>query len=570
MVNLSNFYNTLLSIEIAVFSIIVAAIFVFLQLVYTNFSYRQVKFIFRNPYLLSYFIVSWIDLFITAAGSFCLAVNKTNPVVTNLIFVLLCLILMVFSIALFFVLIFKNLGYLEPSKILLLLGQNIKYEPIRNFLFKKYEIKNPAEEREIRTIFNIEETSEEDDRKLKIDLERYNRLKEVVKSATDPLEPINEITIQSINKADLKTLNESMELICEISKKFVSKIPQIDEKNEWNPDSALSNHYADYLVEMMHAQIEMCERQKLESLKLKVLDTSKIIVNYFIESNHFTALLTMFNFWKKIADNAIGISSQIFRRIIGYYKEIGEIVFEKQKKEVLDEVFRDVGWLGERLLTKKRFEEKPLMFDRDYYTEYDELMECLLHFGYEYRDKHPELYPLIYFDAIDVVFLKLVQIFLNDKKNTEIKESLFDCVSVYYSFGEKAIIAGNSDGAALASMNLKKSYEKLKENNLIDEAKYTIGLLVRIGIVAAAYKDKLAKARFLHKELSEWIIEVVEKSEFKDTITHEVFEGYLNFIDMGSHDNLWKFITELGKRMKTNFGLRFDWKTGEKYPEDDS
>jgi len=44
-----------------------------------------------------------------------------------------------------------------------------------------------------------------------------------------------------------------------------------------------------------------------------------------------------------LADNEIGNNQRIFKRIIEYYKEIVEIAFKKDQKEILDEVFRSIG-----------------------------------------------------------------------------------------------------------------------------------------------------------------------------------------------------------------------------------
>src|SRR4030042_4765484 len=80
MDSIVSFYNNLFTIEIAAFGIIAAAIFVFLQIVYSQFSYREVYGIFKNVSLILYLIISIATLLLTAAGSLILSFPELNPV----------------------------------------------------------------------------------------------------------------------------------------------------------------------------------------------------------------------------------------------------------------------------------------------------------------------------------------------------------------------------------------------------------------------------------------------------------------------------------------------------------
>jgi len=79
MDSIVSFYNNLFAIEIAVFGIIAAAIFVFLQIVYSQFSYREVYGIFKNVFLILFLVISTITLLLTAAGSLLLSFPELKP-----------------------------------------------------------------------------------------------------------------------------------------------------------------------------------------------------------------------------------------------------------------------------------------------------------------------------------------------------------------------------------------------------------------------------------------------------------------------------------------------------------
>jgi hypothetical protein len=219
--------------------------------------------------------------------------------------------------------------------------------------------------------------------------------------------------------------------------------------------------------------------------------------------------------------------------------------------------------VGERLISRYGIEEKPLMRNYQYSSEYEQLFEALISFRSEYKEKYPNSYPLIYFDFVDVIFRQLVSV---TKKNQDqrLEENIFDCFYVYASFAFAAIPKGNSRGAALATTRLRSSYDLLIENGLEESAKEVISLLIRIGGIAAKYKDKLQKVEFIKGGfIDQYVIEIAITSPFRDKIISTIWEAYID------QDVNWDFVVTIGKLMGTNFGFMFDWTTGELYPEDD-
>jgi len=113
-----SFYNNLFAVQVAVFGIIAAAIFVFLQIVYSQFSYREVYGIFKNVFLIMYLLISIITLIITASGSFLLTFTNINlPILDNVLrnwgVPLALLSGFVVSIMLFIIFTFSNISYVR-------------------------------------------------------------------------------------------------------------------------------------------------------------------------------------------------------------------------------------------------------------------------------------------------------------------------------------------------------------------------------------------------------------------------------------------------------------------------
>jgi hypothetical protein len=596
-----SFYNTLFSIEIAVFGIIAAAIFVFLQIVYSQFSYRAIYAIFKNRILVLYLIISTVTLLFTAAGSLILSfpglssisgASKVAPdIFRDWVVASSLLASFLLSLILFVVFTVLNISYIRPSRVALLISKGITNDQIRDFLLRKYGVPAPddwvflSRQYGAELLF-IRATGPESDQKHELGEEeraqmerkkqqlaktilenkkRHEMMKKAVEHAENPMEPLDALMLKAINSVDLATIEEIQSLLLRISTNFISHYKDDADKKEWFPESGIIQKYLEYLRELFGMHLNMCDRQKLDPVKVRCLETTEKTARQVILANA-GAIEKILTFWKEIADDAIGESRIIFNTVIQLYQGLADYAFEsgiEDNRDWLDEIFRDLGWLGERLISQQGIEEKPIMSDHDYFNEYDRLYEALSSFGYDYSYKYPTAYPLIYFDAVRVVFLQLVPAF-KKCQNPRLKGNIFSLMYVYASFAEAAIPNGNSIGAALAASHLKRSYNDLLSQGPEESAKEAIKLLVRIGGIAARHKDKLEKVDFLgNQTIDEFIIDIVVSSPFQEDVIYEVREAYI-----GS-DLDWNFVTKMGKLLGTNFGFMFDCSTGELYAEDD-
>lgn len=595
MDNISIFYTTTLGIEIAIFSIITAVIFVFMQLVYLNYSYKHLGFIFVTPLFIIFSISSVITFLFTAFGFLSIFLNKESKIqifFSNIYIFIGILVMIIASISIFFLFVYKKFKFLQPSKALLLSGNNIKFQDLRLFLFKKYGIKSP-EDLSFMDIsrnykYDLKETNQkqvntnnidtdelttavkkikEQDPNYKIYLKKYKELKNKSNSAFNPLEPVNDIIFKSIVKLDIKTVIEARDIICKVIKNFVSDVPKVSNKEIWKPDNNLIAYFIDFTLESAEVQLEICDSQKMHALKLEIMEITKCLYLESIKNNNLAGLVNIFSFWKKIADDSINKNKRLFKLIISYYRDCCEKLFGDydENSRYIENIFRDIGWIGERLLTKKDFEVKPLMMDLDYFNEYDELLELLLTFEDNYKEQ-PKSYPLIYFDAIDVIFLKLVDILLKFPEDYDIKNNLYSLSHVYFSFSIAAMENGNSRGAGLAVLRIQGNFEKLKEKNLENEAKDVLKLLVHLGAHSSEHKKSLKRVDFLGDTIEEFLINKITKEDsFIQTISAELYEVITKSYNYKNMDLIWGFIKKLGKKMHTNFNFRFNWENGEDY-----
>ncbi|MDD5014247.1 MAG: hypothetical protein PHW73_03970 [Atribacterota bacterium] len=472
-----------------------------------------------------------------------------------------------------------------------MISKKVTKKQIRNYLLKKYGITPPDhwlfltrpdqfivvkmvnDKGEVQKLTTEEEVQEElKKQKIEIDLvekkKLYIQLMKAIEPKQDPMEPLDALMLKAIINVDMATINEIQRLLVSKSIEFIDYYKDTEERKEWSPDLDLIRKYLNYLVDLFKAHLAMSDRQKLDSIKNKILETSQAIVSHVILTNPGQVSILL-NLWKESADGEIGKSREVFNKIIELYQRSLEYAFGngiEKNANWLDDIFRHLGWLTQRLIEKIGIEQKPLMRDHEYYNEYDQIYETLHFCGNQYRYEYPTAYPLIFFHFTDVLFLQLVPI-AKKNKNQEIEQNIFDCLYIYYSFAEAAMVKNNSRGVALAIINLKESYEKLSAAGLHDRAMEGIDLLVRLGLAAFSCKEKLEPVDFLsNKPIEEYLMDIITKSPYNDKVSTAVNDAYLHSDWSASK---WDFILEMGKRLETNFGFMFDWETGERYSKDD-
>jgi len=478
----------------------------------------------------------------------------------------------------------------RPSKIALLLGKKVGVNKIRDYLLKRYGITPPddwlflTQTNKFIVIRTDNDTmdnklTDEDksqgelqkkefDHKLSDNKKIHAQLTKWLARAQDPMEPLVASMLRAINNVDLATIDEIQKVIINKSGEFINHYKENEQQKEWGPDLDIIPKFLNYLVDIFRTYLNMSERQKLDSTKISILETSYVIAGQVISANpgHINVFL---NLWKETADSEIGKSRLVFNRIIELYQRLLKWVFENgitNNERWTDDIFRHLGWLTERLITRIGIEQKPLMRDYDYSNEYDQIFETLFTCSQAYKNRYPETYPLIFFDFVDVLFLQLVSTAKNNS-DQKLRENIFECLYVYFEFAEAAISKSNSRGAALATTRLSASYDKVYSEGLKESAAEGIGLLVRLGLAAFDHKDKLEIVDFLsYKSIAEHIMDKVSQSQLRNKVEESVRDAYLH---SDYEKSKWSYVLEMGKRLETNFGFMFDWNTGEYYADND-
>lgn len=486
------------------------------------------------------------------------------------------------SAALGIYVIYGSIKLLNPSSLLRKHLLTLNKENIAQFLLRKYGVREPFPHMKIvfmamdkkgrkKKITKKDAEDKKEEERFRKEQEEYERLKKFSEGAPDVFEGFVNVLSKAIAAGDTGTVRDAMVDFCSSIKGVLS-----------SADSAFPHEYlARYTGEIMAIFLEACRRHDMRSLSPQFISTSRDIALSFFDTSKPGSVTEILKGWKEQADTAIQDSDrQLFQEIIRSFQDVADAAFEKEKhgledkSNVLDEAFRCLGWLAERLLSQRGLQSRPVMHDSDYQDEFGALFNALLHFQYKYNTDRAEGYPLIYFDAIHVLFDSMLELY---KKTTDearlgtgirgdIKNNLFSCAHVYSSFAADAIKAGNGDGVALAAMNLRQVYQSALDAGAEDIANDYLDLIVTLAIRIATNSDTV-KMGHLSNPL-ESLEKMILSSSSHGTIRSAVNESFLKF-DEGPHDKKLAYIKSLGMKMGTNFGFMFDSLTGQDYAPDD-
>ena len=517
-----SFYSTLLTIEFTVFGIIAAVIFTFIQIIYSSFSYREIKIIYCNPLLIIYFALSIITLLATVIASYSLSFPdhnfipnynlNANAFFHNAFISIIILQLFLSSIIIFIIYIFFNLKNIRPSRIAIVIGTQVKVSDVKLYLLK-------------------------------------------VVGCNDPFEPLHAMILRSINNMDFTTLKEALNIIVDKTKELIQTEGKDENGKKWNPHVDVVRNYIDYITNNYIVYMDMCERNNLDLAKNILLEYSDKIMKLIIERNNVVEISILMQFWVTAADQNIGKSKNIFFKVTQLFRDTGEYAFEhginSENEKWLDVLFRKIGLLGEIMINKLHAEEELVMDDNhDILSEYDELFDIVLKFGNYYETQYVHVKPTVYLGIVHFMYNKLIDKYTKNHKAIY-EKYLYHCSKAYYDFSIEAIIAGNYDGANLAVTWLDHFfYRRCLTGRLDDMAQDILSLLITIAGHAAGFRNM----RNISKDsypIEDYVSRIMLESPFQDIVREILNELLISC--KGNKDDIKVYVFSLRQKLELNF-----------------
>lgn len=571
---LLNLYTTLFVIVITVAGIAIAGVIALTQILQPLLTFKSTQNLLRGRLMIVTGVFLGLSLLASLIPMIALSLKSynfipgidfhLNNLISNQWYAVVCVALFIVALVLLVWLVYRETRYLIPANALAFLNAKLKEDDIKKYFEMKYA--NPPSPVILSTLFRglfdddeteesaqNEPTEEELNKEYEKKLREYETNKKRAESMENPLLPLESYLTQSIRRNDLQTTAKTLQTIEELITGIASK----------KSNDSFLQHLVRYYSLALENAIELAASLGLYSFVSETIVSSTRLTDELIKLRKFNHLMPIQDLWQEQADKWMGVQAQIFKLIMSGYREAGEQILREKKIDLkeaegpLDNVFRSLGWIGERLLSKGSPEKKAIMHS-DYQTEFDALMNAVLAFGWPYKSDRPKSYPLIYFDCLYVIAKRLIPYYdPEDDETRSLSDTLFSLMYEHESFAFAAIVEKNRPGAELALMRLREYLEMAQEANLDEQVQYSLESVMRIGAYAAA-KELTEKTEFM-STYGETIPEAAKAILLKHVGSHDLSKEAREItikLDFYTKAGLSrKFLKDLGDALGTTFGM---------------
>lgn len=456
--SVSNFYNTLFTIEITIFGIIFAAILVFIQLFISRFPdmdlnvkkvWNEIKKREDSKFIISFFSIFIFDLCITIFGSLSVFINNHFylKITSSIYYSSFSLLLLIIFIIVFIYINFRLLRYLKSERFLIYLDGTIEFDEIRNYLFKIYDFKNLNEYKPLLDLslydqaFKISKKEEKDilekNKKKEIYKLEAKKEKERVKDSVDPFLSLRNLILNNIKNYNIHEVEESLKIFNKKIKEFLGSIPKISNNLGNNLNAGLDTNMIDYYLKFIKTLMNLSIKENSEEIIQIIISSVDEIIDFLLKHSNNNIFAIIDDFKDLSSDNIIKFPIILKNTIRIYEKIYNNFIKIKELQEYyssIEYLMNDFIYLGEDLLINFKFKEEYITNNHSLENLHDYYFNTLLNFNesklFGYTDYH--MY------GIKVLIEKLNNIYIKTK-NERVGDLIGHLIREIFSIGEYAI-----------------------------------------------------------------------------------------------------------------------------------
>ncbi len=592
MEQMLDFYNTLFSIQVTIVGIGVAAIIAIAQILQSFLIYKNSRKLFEAPDFIVMVSVFIGGLLVTGGASLMLAFpdhdffpNQNyciNYILENPFAALLILLMIPLSIILLGWFIYKETRYLVPSEALRFYTENYDHSAFSEYL--KYRYGRPPAKHQIEVVADVlgvtvtnEHSGASQTESLNYEkrLVQHEEMRKTNKGAENPLAPIESYIMQSIQRSDTTLLIRSLMSLEAI---YLN-----------NPSSS---QYVKYYCDVMRNSTELAITQGLHTALSHILDSIERVASDVISHDQLDILSDVLDLMKDSGDDFRKRDQEALKKLLGMYRNIGERLFDIKsdaKQERIDDIIRDVSWLGERFIDDMDgLERTPLMFSGYYETPLNSLINCLWGIGQKF-DNHKDTGPMqdsrIFLDAMYVI-ARTLEGGYDSMKTSEQDEEVYNetyhsLMSEHERIFEIAIRKNGKREATLALIKIKdfltltqEAYDSKQEeenssslipriNLFSDDVRpkwhmETLNSVFRIGVMAARFSEKLGKPEqpFINDTYIDEVLRIIQEYGADHDFKPEAREALIKCgPENDAYEAVKAYIKKVGRVLETDFGM---------------
>lgn len=587
-----DFYNTLFSIQVTIVGIGVAAIIAIAQILQSFLIYKNSRKLFEAPDFIVMVSVFIGGLLVTGGASLMLAFPDhdffpdqnycINYILENPFAALLILLMIPLSIILLGWFIYKETRYLVPSEALRFYTENYDHSAFSEYL--KYRYGRPPEKHQIEVVADVLDVavtnehsgaSQTESLDYEKRLVQHEEMRKTNKGAENPLAPIESYIMQSIQRSDTTLLIRSLMSLEAI---YLN-----------NPSSS---QYVRYYCDVMRNSTELAITQGLHTALSHILDSIERVASDAISHDQLDILSDVLDLMKDSGDDFRKRDQEALKKLLGMYRNIGERLFDIKsdtKQERIDDIIRDVAWLGERFIDDMDgLERTPLMFSGYYETPLNSLINCLWGIGQKF-DNHKDTGLMqdsrIFLDAMYVIARTLEDGYDSMKTSEQdeeaYNETYHSLMSEHERIFEIAIRKNGKREATLALIKIKdflnltqEAYDSKQEeensssliprvNLFSDDVRpkwhmETLNSVFRIGVMAARFSEKLGKPEqpFINDTYIDEVLRIIQEYGADHDFKPEAREALIKCgPENDAYEAVKTYIKKVGRVLETDFGM---------------
>ncbi len=563
-----DFYNTILNIEITTVTLFFAAYFLFVQSFIRKHNLKHVGLVLSDIFLwvslilfiFTISISSGIVFFRGKISSDVWGYEEIKILLSSFWFTLSVFSAFIFSKVFLIIYIFKNIKTLTSNILLEKLLKRWKakrvIEQIQNLILKR-EKEDYVPQIEI----------SDDDKIIVTNPGAKEKTREKPIEFILPHNTLISLLRKYINQQEIPDVIELLSATRKFHKNLFNDIQQSSIEGEFK-NKLCAEIILDFINSFSRAwQICLKENDDI-SFKELINCIFDVLINY-------TETLDM--------GNVVALFSRIERHFTYYHSfstdgnflilnrasslGVNILKFEVEKGiniSISNAIFREFGRCAEVITANCEIRRRPMMLDTsmEVRNEIEWIFDAFCNFLQYFP---PKEYPSVLFDALTVFTLSLLE---RQSKNADIpnlQDRMYDIINHLCTFSIDALAIGNSRGACFVILSIREILRKISDLNVSINLEDIFSKLLQLGFRSLFFKQN-STCDFLHtpiyEEVVKFCIDFGKGINFNKIIDHYYREP--NEIESN-----FEYIKYLGKEMKTNFDMMFDWESGDFYPDND-
>jgi hypothetical protein len=168
----------------------------------------------------------------------------------------------------------------------------------------------------------------------------------------NPIRPLFHAATRSIQSCDIETFAESLRVVQEISEQFLSE--DLGHKREEDD----VKRFATFLLRDVGTIFNFSQSSAMTPFQIRILEIPDWLCKTLISNDHLAAAHQCTEYLADVGSKAIGHTPETFQRVLEAYEGCIATTYsrkdpKKYTEQIIDRVIEKVGWMAERVIERE-------------------------------------------------------------------------------------------------------------------------------------------------------------------------------------------------------------------------